>query len=125
MTPSDSTKGPEIKVDLDNLYREEIFTDMKVATLRRLTPVKSDGSVDAARKTIFVGQTQVMTRAGMLPVEFGIEAQSIDEAAGKFPQAVQEAVEEMIDEARRMQREQASSLIIPGGGVDPSKLKMP
>ena len=125
MTPSDSTKGPEIKVDLDNLYREEIFTDMKVATLRRLTPVKSDGRVDAARKTIFVGQTQVMTRAGMLPVEFGIEAQSIDEAAGKFPQAVQEAVEEMIDEARRMQREQASSLIIPGGGVDPSKLKMP
>ena len=77
------------------------------------------------RGRAFVGQTQVMTRAGMLPVEFGIEAQSIDEAAGKFPQAVQEAVEEMIDEARRMQREQASSLIIPGGGVDPSKLKMP
>ena len=98
---------------------------MKVATLRRMTPIKADGSADLGRKVLFLGQTQVMTRAGVLPVEFGLEVQTLEEAAAQFPQAVQEAVAEMIDEARRMQREQASSLIIPGGGVDPSKLKMP
>jgi hypothetical protein len=124
MNPSDPTKGLEqMKVDSNNLYREEVFTDLKVASLRRLTPVKIDGNLDLSRPMIFIGQTHVMTRAGPMPVEFGIEAKTLEEAAAKFPEGVQEAVAEMIDEARRMQREQASSLIIPGAGGP--KIQMP
>ena len=37
---------PEIKLDATQLYREEIFTDRKAGTLRRLVPVKTDGSDD-------------------------------------------------------------------------------
>ncbi|MGC4122757.1 MAG: hypothetical protein QM765_50930 [Myxococcales bacterium] len=125
MDPNDPKGLEQMKVDVANLYREEIFTDMKVATLRRLSPVKVDGSPDPARPALFVGQTHVMTRAGPMPLEFGIEAQSLQEAADRFPGAVQEAMNEMIEEARRVQREQASSLIIPGGPVPPGKIQMP
>ncbi|HEY3450312.1 MAG TPA: hypothetical protein VGK67_28410 [Myxococcales bacterium] len=125
MDSTDPKGLDQMKVDLANLYREEMFTDLKVATLRRLSPVKADGSPDAARPVLFIGQTHVMTRAGPMPLEFGIEAQSLQEAADRFPAAVQEAMNEMIEEARRAQREQASSLIIPGGAVPPGKIQMP
>lgn len=125
MDPNDPKGLEQMKVDVANLYREESFTDMKVATFRRLTPVKLDGTPDAARPTLFVGQTHVMTRAGPMPLEFDIQAQTLQEAADKFPGAVQEAMDEMVEEARRVQREQASSLIIPGGPVPPGKIQMP
>ena len=46
-------------MDATQLYREEIFTDRRVGTIRRLTPVTVDGTPDAARTVIFVGQAQV------------------------------------------------------------------
>jgi len=125
MDPTDPKGLEQMKVDLANLHREEIFTDLKVATLRRLSPVKADGSPDPSRPVLFLGQTHVMTRAGPMPLEFGIEAQTLQEAADRFPGAVQAAMNEMIEEARRVQREQASSLIIPGGPVPPGKIQMP
>jgi len=125
MSP-DATPGPEqMTVDTNNLYREETFTDLKVASLRRLTPIKLDGSADPSRKVIILGQTHVMTRAGPVPLDFELDAETLEDAARKFPQAVQAAVTEMIDEARRMQREQASSLIVPGMGGGPNKIQMP
>ena len=45
----------DIAVDQNNLYREETFTDLKVASIRRLTPIKPDGSDDFTRPAIFVG----------------------------------------------------------------------
>ena len=45
---------PEAKMDATNLYREDVVTDRRVGTLRMMTPIKSDGSVDAAREPIFV-----------------------------------------------------------------------
>ena len=54
----------EFSVNRQNLYREESFTDMKVASIRRLTPVKPDGSEDKSRKAIFVGQTSLITPNG-------------------------------------------------------------
>ena len=34
----------QIEVDRDNLYREEVVTDLKVATIRKLVPIRPDGS---------------------------------------------------------------------------------
>ena len=51
-------------VDKDNLYKEETLTDYKIATIRRLTPVKIDGSVDDSRQMIFFGSTQLTTPQG-------------------------------------------------------------
>ena len=109
---------PEIKLDPKDLYREEIFTDRKAGTLRRLVPVKTDGSEDSARAVLYSGQTQLLTPAGVLPLSFDLEAASIDDACGKFPEAVKVAIEQAIEEAREMRREAASRIVVPGTGGD-------
>lgn len=109
---------PEIKLDPKDLYREEIFTDRKAGTLRRLVPVKSDGSDDSSRAVLYSGQTQLLTPAGVLPLSFDLEAASIEDACTKFPEAVKVAIEQAIEEAREMRREAASRIVVPGTGGD-------
>ena len=109
----------DIAVDQDNLYREETFTDLKVASIRRLTPVKADGSDDTSRPTMFVGETTLMSARGPLPINCPIEAASLTEAFDAFPQAVQQAVERLMEEAREMQRQEASRIVVPGQGPGP------
>ncbi len=124
MSSSASTPLDEIEVDRDNLYLEEVFTDLKVATIRRLTPVKSDGSHDEARPTLYQGQTQLMSQMGPLPVSCAIEAASLEEAMDKFGEAMGEAVERMIEEARESQRQEASRIIVPGASAVGGKIKL-
>lgn len=104
----------EVAVDTGNLYREELFSDLKVASVRKLTPVKSDGTIDAGRHPLFIGQAHVMSAAGPLPIQFPIEAATLDEALAKFPEGVKRAVEKMIAEMKELQREEASRIIVPG-----------
>jgi hypothetical protein len=108
---------PEIKLDAASLYREEIFTDRRAGTLRRLTPVTADGAVDAARAVLFSGQTQLLTPGGVLPLGFDIEAVTLQEALDRFPEAVKLALDEAIEEAREMRREQASRIVVPDAGA--------
>jgi hypothetical protein len=103
----------EISVDTRNLYREEIITDLKIATLRVLVPVKVDGSVDASRPSLYMGQTQLMSQAGPLPVSAPIEAATLQEAIAKFPAAIQQAVEQLLEEVRELQRREASRIVVP------------
>jgi hypothetical protein len=112
---------PDIQLDLQALYREDVFTDRRAGTIRRLTPVTADGSVDASRPVLFSGQTQLLTPAGVLPLGFDIDAQTLPEALKKFPDGVKVALEQAIDEAREMRREQASRIVVPevGAGVGP------
>jgi hypothetical protein len=104
----------EISVDTSNLYREEIYTDLKVASVRRLIPVKADGSPDETREPLFSGQTTIMTGGGMLPVNFALDASNLEEALAKFPDAVREAVDRLVEEAREIQRREASRIVVPG-----------
>jgi len=107
----------EIQMDTANLYREEVFTDNAVGTLRRLVPVTADGEVDTSRATQYVGSTQVLTNAGPLPLSFEIEAGSLTEAAAAFGDAAKDAFEKTMDELRELQRQQASSIVVPKGGM--------
>ena len=107
----------EIQMDTNNLYREEVFTDNAVGTLRRLVPVTADGEVDNSRATQYVGSTQVLTNAGPLPLSFEIEARTLTEAAAAFGEAAREAFERTMQELRELQREQASSIVVPKGGM--------
>src|SRR6478609_4313473 len=109
---------PEIKLDISQLYREEIFTDRKAGTLRRLTPVLADGNTDASRHVLYSGQTQLLTPAGVLPLAFELEATSLEDACTKFPEAVKIAIEQAIEEAREMRREAASRIVVPEAGGD-------
>ncbi|ALP52472.1 hypothetical protein Tel_04535 [Candidatus Tenderia electrophaga] len=102
--------------DGDNLYREENFTDRTVGSIRRMTPVTKDGAEDSSRSVIYVGQTQVMTQVGALPLTFEIEADSLEAAIAGFSAGAQQAFEETMKELDEMRREQASSIVVPGGG---------
>jgi len=110
---------PEVELDAKNLYREDVFTDRRAGSIRRLTPVTSDGSDDGTRAVLFSGQTQLLTPAGVLPLGFEIEAATLGEALQKFPDGVKLALEQAIDEAREMRREAASRIVVPevGGGL--------
>ncbi len=123
---SDPTSAPleEIEVDRDNLYVEEVFTDLKVATIRRLSPVKVDGSRDETRPVLFQGQTQLMSQMGPLPVSCVIEAADLDEAIRKFPEAIAKAIERMIEEAKEIQRQESSRIIVPSGAPPGGKIKL-
>jgi hypothetical protein len=115
MSNEGGTKITDIKVSTDNLYKEESFTDLKLATIRRLTPVKIDGSADDSREPIFTGMTQLMSPNGPIPVQCIIEgAKNLGEAAAKLPEAIDKAVQAMIAEAKERQREESSRLIVPG-----------
>ena len=121
----------EIKVDPKALYLEEIFTDRRVGTIRRLTPVTKEGTRDQARAVLYVGETQVLTPAGALPIAFEIGAGSLEEAAEKFGQLAKEAIERTVKELQELRRQAASSIVIPQGGMPPippsggGKIQMP
>src|SRR5579883_3008612 len=108
---------PDVRIDPNGLYREEILTDRKAGTIRRLVPVKLDGTVDTTRVVLFSGQTQLLTPAGVLPLAFDIEATTLEEALKKFPEGVKAALEQAIDEAREMRREAASRIVVPEVGA--------
>lgn len=124
---------PEIQIDPKGLYREDVFTDRRAGSIRRLTPVTLDGGTDPTRPVLFSGQTQLLTPAGVLPLGFEIEAQTLEEALKKFPEGVKAALEQAIDEARELRREAASRIVVPdvGGAVGPGpaagggKIKFP
>jgi hypothetical protein len=110
---------PDISLDASGLYREEVFSDRKAGTIRRLVPVTSEGAPDAARPVLFSGQTQLLTPAGVLPLVFEIDAKTLDEAIRRFPAAVKLALNEAIEEAREMRREAASRIVVPDVGAGP------
>ena len=125
-------RGTDAQMDADNLYREEIVTDRKVGTLRMMTPIKSDGSADSARATLFVGEAQIMTQAGPLPINFEIEAANLAEAIAGFGEAAKEGVERTVRELQELRRQQQSSIVVPGaggmggmGGMGGGKLQLP
>lgn len=127
----EDTDGLDMRMDDAALYMEEVFTDRRVGTIQRLTPIDAQGAPDASRPVVFVGQTQLMTRAGPLPLSFDIQAGTLAEAARKFADAANAAVEEAMQRLEEMRREAASSIIVPqsgtpGGGVPGGgKIRMP
>ena len=118
---------PEIQLDTENLYQEEVFTDNKVGTLRRMTPITSAGDVDENRSVTFIGQAQMMTPGGALPLNFEIVADSLADALAKFSVEAQACLERTLEELREMQRQQASQIVMPGqgGGMGGGGIQMP
>lgn len=130
---SERPEDMDLRMDAEGLYQEEVFTDRQVGTIMRMTPVTRDGGPDTTRPVIYVGQTQLMTPMGSIPISFEIDAASLKDAAAKFADAAGKAVEETMDRLKELRREAASSIVVPGqsgglggiGGVPGGKLKMP
>jgi hypothetical protein len=91
-------------VDRDNLYREDSVTDIKVAAIRRLTPIKADGTDDESRDCIFMGQTHLMSPSGPILLQSLLEARTLEEAMDKFPAAMQKEVDKTMAQAEKEQQ---------------------
>jgi hypothetical protein len=116
---------PEPKMDPAALFREEVITDRKVGTIRVLSPIRSDGSMDAGRKTLYLGEAQIYTTMGTLPLSFELDADSLSDAVTKYAAAAKQAVEQAVRELDDMRRQAASSIVIPkagAGGLPPGGL---
>ena len=107
----------DFQLDRTNLYLEESFTDLKIGTIKRLKPVKADGSEDKSRKMVFVGHTSVMTPNGPLPIQNVIEAKELAQAIKKFPAALQESMDRLIEEVKKYQEQQDSQIQKPDSGI--------
>ena len=112
---------PEIQMDEEGLCREDVFTDNRIGTIRRLTPVTANGEDDSGRAVQYIGSTQIMTPGGALPLNFEIPADSLQAAIKGFGEAAQQAVEQTMEELREMQRQQASSIVVPKAGMGPGQ----
>jgi hypothetical protein len=85
-TTEGETKKFDFSLDRSNLFLEETFTDLKVGTLKRFTPVLPDGSLDRSRRTVFLGQTSIHTPHGPLPLQNIIVAKDLAQAFKRFPE---------------------------------------
>lgn len=103
----------ELRMDPSALYREDVYTDRRMGTIRVMTPVTADGSTDLGRPMLYVGETQILTSVGALPVVFEIEAKNLGEAAEKFADAAKVGVERTMRQLQEMRREAASSIVVP------------
>ena len=110
--PTERTSA-QLKMDPASLYREEAFTDRRIGTIRVLTPVKTDGVIDASRRVLYVGEAQMLTPAGALPLAFEIDADSLADAVEEFAAGAELAVERTVKELQELRREAASSIIVP------------
>lgn len=106
----------DFTVNRDNLYREESVTDLKVASIRKMVPIKPDGSNDPQRSEVFFGSTQLMTPEGPLPIQSELSATTLEEAMNEFPSAMQKALEQTIDRLKQMQQQQGQGQGQPQGG---------
>ena len=107
----------EAKMDPTSLYREEIITDRKVGTLRIMTPLTSTGAVDSARPVLYMGEAQIMTSAGPLPISFEIDAKTLADAVDGFGPAAKDAIEKTVRDLQELRRQAASSIVVPQGGM--------
>ena len=116
---ADDLSDTDIAMDSGSLYREETFTDRRVGTLQVLTPVTMTGATDATRPVLYVGQTQIITPAGALPLSFEVQAKSLEDAVAQFGEHAKQALERTMRRLEELRREQSSSIIVPGSGVPP------
>ncbi len=120
MSNASQTSEIDFVVDKNSLYREESITDLKVASIRRLVPIKEDGSDDPGRKPIFMGHTQLMSQQGPIPIQANLTAVSLQDAIAEFPGAMKAALDEIIEKIKQLQQQQVqqqrdrSRIIVPG-----------
>jgi len=117
MANDPGSRTPDATMDATSLYREEIYTDRKVGTLRVLSPVKTDGTPDARRRIGYQGEAQLMTNVGPLPISFDIDADNLSDAVARYGDATKAGVERAMRELQEMRRQASSSIVLPPAGA--------
>ena len=102
------------QMDVANLYTEELITDRKVGTIHVLTPITPEGSRDASRPMIFLGEANLMTQMGPLPISFEIPAETVAEAVSGYGEAAKKGIKDTIERIQAMRRDAANQIVTPG-----------
>ena len=113
MAEQPGARATDTKMDATSLYREEIYTDRAAGTLRVLVPIKPDGSPDTARPTLYIGEAQILTNMGPLPISFEVEAKNLAEAVAGYGDAAKAGVERAVRELQELRRQASSSIVLP------------
>lgn len=112
---------PDDRIDAEmnakDLFREEIITDRRVGTIRVLQPITADGLPDTSRQPQYVGEAQIMTSMGALPLSFELPDASLAAAVAGYGAAAKEAMERAMRELQELRRQAASSIVLPPGGA--------
>jgi hypothetical protein len=88
--------------------------------------VTRSGSPDPGRPVAYLGETQILTPAGSIPIAFEIEAASLGEAAEKFAGLAKEAIDRTVRELQELRRQASSSIVVPQGPIGGSgKIQLP
>jgi hypothetical protein len=126
---TDQPSALELRMDPTTLYREDVYTDRRIGTIRVMTPVTASGLSDPSRAVLYVGETQILTPGGLLPLAFEIPATSLADAVEQFAAGANEAIERTRREIEQLRREAASSIIVPDrmppGGLGPGPGGLP
>lgn len=111
------------KLNKDNLYTETHFSDMKLGSIAKCSPiVGTTGEVDAQRETIWFALTTIMTPQGPMDVRAQIkDVSTLDDACDKFGIAVNQHIDEMVKLAQEQQR---SRIITPEEALGKSGLQI-
>lgn len=117
MATDPGARMADAAMDETSLYREEIYTDRKIGTLRVLSPVKADGAPDTLRRTVYQGEAQLMTNVGPLPISFDIDATNLADAIAGYPEATKAGIERAMREIQEMRRQASSSIVLPPAGA--------
>jgi hypothetical protein len=117
MAEQPSARAGDASMNGASLYREEIYTDRSAGTIRALVPVTRDGGPDQTRPTLYIGEAQILTNMGPLPISFEIEAASLSAAVQKYGEAAKEGVERALRELQELRRQASSSIVLPGSGA--------
>ncbi len=64
-----------------------------------------------------MGEAQILTNMGPLPINFEIDADNLADAVARYGDAAKAGVENAMQELQEMRRQASSSLVIPQGGV--------
>jgi hypothetical protein len=114
MAEQSGARASDARMDPTSLYREEIYTDRAAGTLRVMVPVKTDGSPDATRQTLYIGEAQILTNMGPLPISFEVEANNLADAVAAYGEAAKAGVERAVHELQELRRQASSSIVLPG-----------
>ncbi len=123
MDPSTDPREADIQLNANELYREESYTDRRVGSIRCLIPVTREGLDDSQRKRLFIGQTQLWSQMGPIPINFEIPAENLDQAVDAFTAAAKEGIQQTLREAEEMRRQQESQIVVPGA-EEPSRIQL-
>ncbi|HTE42261.1 MAG TPA: hypothetical protein VK629_15670, partial [Steroidobacteraceae bacterium] len=96
----------DASMDVNSLYLEEVITDRKMGMIRRMTPLTAEGTPDSSRQVLYVGQAEIMTNMGPMPINFEIEAETFAQAVAGFGPAAAVGIERTVQQIQEMRRQQ-------------------